>query len=267
MSSKESPELNPVLPMLESITPEPLSLKEMPDTAPLQFETAEYAHQADDRKCGQCNQQMMDRYYKLNGRRICSSCLESKKASASKSDVNFYKALFFGFGAAFAGLILYSTFEIVTGWVIGYLSLAVGYIIAKAMLKGSGGVGSRKLQIAAALLTYGAVSLAAIPVSIHQFSKEKGKAVVQAERKSKDESSAPVVSTKPAGSKHPGLLSSLGILLFIGLASPFLELSGGFSGIIGLVILFVGINIAWKNTKGIELQILGPFTLNAKEAQ
>jgi hypothetical protein len=45
----------------------------------------------------------------------------------------------------------------------------------------------------------------------------------------------------------------------IGLASPFLELQESFGGIIGLVILFVGIRIAWRITAAKLPEISGPF--------
>jgi hypothetical protein len=73
----------------------------------------------------------------------------------------------YGIGAAVAGLILYATFAIATGIVIGYVSLAVGWMVGKAILKGSGGVGGRRYRITAALLTYAAVSMAAVPIWIH----------------------------------------------------------------------------------------------------
>jgi hypothetical protein len=53
--------------------------------------------------------------------------------------------------------------------------------------------------------------------------------------------------------------AAIGTLLFAGLASPFLELGDEPGGIIGLVILFVGMNIAWKLTAGAKLDIVGPF--------
>ena len=56
-----------------------------------------------------------------------------------------------------------------------------------------------------------------------------------------------------------GLGAALLQLTFIGLASPFLELQDPLHGLIGLVILFVGIRIAWKIAAGTETQILGPF--------
>ncbi len=64
-------------------------------------------------------------------------------------------------------MILYATFAIATGIIIGYISLAVGWMIGKAIMKGSGGVGGRRYQITAAALTYCAVSMAAVPIGIH----------------------------------------------------------------------------------------------------
>jgi hypothetical protein len=53
--------------------------------------------------------------------------------------------------------------------------------------------------------------------------------------------------------------AAIGALLFAGLASPFLELPDGFSGLIGLVIIFVGMRIAWKMAGAPKLEIFGPF--------
>ena len=53
---------------------------------------------------------------------------------------------------------------------------------------------------------------------------------------------------------------ALAYLAFLGLASPFLELESPLSGVIGLVILFVGIQIAWKMTAGPPVpEISGPY--------
>jgi hypothetical protein len=273
MAPTDSHDPNTLSPF-DPISPEPLSLKDSPGSQPLQFETAEYKDQSGVERCSQCIQPLTGAYYKLNGQRMCPTCTELAKSNQLKTEGSFSRALIFGIGAAIVGLILYSTFAIVTGLVIGYLSLAVGYIIAKAMMKGSGGVGGRKLQIAAVLLTYGAVSLSAVPIQIYLLSKEKGADKKQVETKvlpggspQDPDGSTVVVTAEPKSPKKADVLSVLGILLLVGLASPFLELTTGFGGIIGLVILFVGIQIAWKITKGIELQILGPFGLKAKESQ
>ena len=54
--------------------------------------------------------------------------------------------------------------------------------------------------------------------------------------------------------------AALGSLVVIGLISPFLELASPIHGIIGLIILLVGMQIAWKTTAGKSVEILGPFT-------
>jgi hypothetical protein len=249
-----------------------MSQTESAGPEPLQFEKAEYAGKPGVEECSTCHQQMIDSYYRLNDRRICAPCAELAKTNQLKTDGNFFRSLFFGIGAAIAGLILYAAFAIATGWVIGYLSLAVGYIIAKAMMKGSGGVGGRKFQIAAVLLTYGAVSLAAIPVAIHGYSGKSGDGNSQVQTQpqpageSQDPNKQAVASSQSEGGSGAGFLSAIGALLLIGLASPFLELSEGIHGILGLVILFVGLNIAWKTTEAAEFQLLGPFSLAKKES-
>jgi hypothetical protein len=278
MSPKEPPDLNPIAPVFDSISPEPLQLSQTGSTgsAPPQFETAEYADKPGIEKCSQCNQQIMGSYYRLNNRRVCPACAELAKASRLNTEGNFFRGLIFGIGAAILGLIVYSAFEIATGWIIGYLSLAVGYIIAKAMMKGSGGLGGRRFQIAAALLTYAAVSLSAVPVAIHQIATKGINGDKQAQTQTltptggesqNSDTQAAVVSNQSERDKSAGLFSALGFLLLLGLASPFLELASGVSGIIGLVILFVGINIAWKTTGAAQIQILGPFGVEARASR
>jgi hypothetical protein len=44
------------------------------------------------------------------------------------------------------------------------------------------------------------------------------------------------------------------------LVSPFLELANPAHGIIGLIILLVGIRIAWKIAAGRQLNISGPIS-------
>ena len=98
----------------------------------------------------------------------CPGCAEKMRGElAQDTHAAYVRAIPFGVGAAILGMILYATFAIVTGIVIGYAALAVGWLVGKAMITGSNGVGGRRYQIVAVLLTYAAVSTAAIPVWIH----------------------------------------------------------------------------------------------------
>jgi hypothetical protein len=124
-----------------------------------QFATAEYAGSGD--VCKSCNQAISGAYYRINGALACDRCTTQLQTQLPKdSHAAFVRALMFGIGAAVLGLIGYAAFSIITGIRIGYISLAVGWLIGKAMRTGSRGIGGRRYQIAAALFTYAAVSMA-----------------------------------------------------------------------------------------------------------
>jgi hypothetical protein len=191
----------------------------------------------------------------------------------------FVRGLVFGIGGAIVGLVIYSAFGIITGLVIGYVSLAVGYIVGKAMMKGSNGIGGRRYQVAAVLLTYSAVSMSAVPIGISQFMKQKKAqqqnlvrhdpaAGPQSDSAASSEPAADVdaPSQPTPGKPKPSLGAALGMLAIAGLTSPFLELQDPLHGVIGLIILFVGMRIAWSLTAGAKLDILGPFRTSPQPA-
>jgi hypothetical protein len=247
----------------------------MTDNIP-QFGTAEYKVTSGAETCKSCKQAVTDSYYRVNGMLACERCVGQLKGQIPKdTHAAFVRGITFGIGGAVIGLVLYSTFSIITGIVLGYISLAVGWIIAKAIKMGSGGIGGRRYQIAAAALTYAAVSMAAIPIYISQMNKGKTQSAPQVQtapsaadpaNSNQDQPGAsPTPSSQRGSSGKPkmNLAAALGMMALLGLASPFLELQDPVHGAIGLVILFVGINIAWRMTAGLKLDILGPFAASA----
>jgi hypothetical protein len=242
-----------------------------------QFGTAEYKSASGSDRCKSCQQELTGTYFRINGMLACEKCTRQLQAQTPKDTHAIYvRGILFGVGGAIAGLILYSAFGIITGIEIGYVALAVGWLVGTAIKKGSHGVGGRRYQIAAVALTYAAVSLSAIPLGISYMMKEKKPAVATAASRSSSGSSTTDPNTTPS-SKDSDIVGQpvkqqrsvgtiVGALIVAGLASPFLELQGGFSGIIGLVIIFVGMRIAWKITAGPRLEILGPFQANGPRA-
>jgi len=236
-----------------------------------QFATAEYASTGD--RCKSCNQPISGPYYRINGSLACERCTTQLQSQIPKdSHAAFARALLFGGGAAIVGLIGFATFVIITKISIGFVSLAVGWLIGKAMHKGSNGVGGRRYQIAAAVLTYAAVSMAAIPIYIALAPSQKAKspAHVQSSPSSPPASSsapnadqpsdqASETASSPESKPKMNFLTAIGALVLLGLASPFLELQDPFHGVIGLIILFVGIQFAWKQTAAPKIDIVGPF--------
>ena len=237
-----------------------------------QFGTAEYKSASGPDRCKSCQQELSGAYFRINGLLACEKCTRQLQAQTPQdTHAAYVRGILFGVGGAIVGLILYSAFGIATGIRLGYIALAVGWLVGTAIKKGSNGIGGRRYQIAAVALTYAAVSLSAIPVGIYYIVKEKNAAQI-----SHPPDSSPASNTTLPGSASPqddppasgqrstaSLTSAAGALLFAGLASPFLELSEGVSGLIGLVIIFVGIRIAWKMTGRPPLEILGPFQAHA----
>ena len=226
-----------------------------------QFGTAEYVGTSGGDHCQFCHQPIAA-YYRTNDAMTCPSCADKmQRELAPDSHAAFVRAVVFGIGAAILGMILYATFAIVTGIVIGYAALAVGWIVGKAMIQGSKGVGGKRYQIVAVLLTYAAVSTAAIPVWIHYAGEHKRTTRSSPQQASSSEQGADSDQLNGATAKErPAFLAAIGTLIALGLASPFLEFSGDPMGaLIGLVILFVGMRFAWRFTAARAPAIFGPF--------
>ena len=231
--------------------------------------------------CQYCHQPISGTYYRVHDAMACPACTEKVRTELAKDTHTAYvRALLFGIGAAIVGMILYATFEITTGLVIGYVSLAVGWMVGTAMKKGSGGVGGRRYQFTAALLTYAAVSMAAVPVWIHYTMEHRPahtqtsqtKAQLAEEQKQLENESgqanqntaapAPEPATPEPEAPRQSRLEALGHLALLGIASPIVEIwdSGpNFGWMIGIFILFIGIRIAWTLTAGVRVAVFGPF--------
>jgi len=262
--------------------------------------------------CSICGQAVGKWYFRVNNAMSCLNCAQAAKHAASGDSAGaFARALVFGGSAAIVGLIVYAAFGILTGLIAGYLSLGVGYLVGKAMMMGSRGVGGRRYQVAAVLFTYAAVSMAAIPIEVG-----RGVRQYRAQTQTRRAMSAVPADQKMAGSAeadqrlrqefggaaarpfppHPGsrnssasaanqgqgpamdggaasaqvrssggvrpaanMAAALAYLTVMGLASPLLELQEPISGVIGLVILMIGIRIAWQLTAAKRVEIIGPF--------
>jgi uncharacterized protein (DUF983 family) len=206
-----------------------------------QFSTAEYHGKPGETSCKTCGREIVGSFYKVNGALTCAQCAQKIKEQMSKdSHPAFVRGVLFGVGGAILGLVIYVAFTLITGLIAGIISLAVGYLVGKAIVRGSGGIGGRRYQVAAVLLTYMAVSLAAVPIALSQYHKQHD-------------------AQQQAQVAYPATPRAIGTLALLGLASPFLALSSPGQGAIGLIILFVGLRIAWRITAGRPVSILGPF--------
>jgi hypothetical protein len=212
-----------------------------------QFATAEFAPATPAMTCRACKGPISSAYYQVNGLTACPACAQKLQARLPPdSHAAFVRGLAFGTAGAIAGFALYVAFALLTGLVIGWVSLAVGFIVGKAVSFGSGGVGGRRYQMVAAVLTYLAVSMSAVPIAIHQMNEHRSHV------QSSDAAAPPQA--------HMSAAKAIGVLAVVGVASPLLALQDPLHGIIGLIILFVGIRFAWRFTAGTRVGISGPYS-------
>jgi hypothetical protein len=232
--------------------------------------TAQPGSPATDR-CSLCNQPIAATYYRLNEKMACPACLNKARAvRASDAPAAYVRALTAGFGAAVAGMLAYALIAIILrGWVISLMAVAVGFMVGAAMMKASKAVGGRRYQITAALLTYAAVSTAAIPIWIYFANQHRTQLTerqkLQAEqRELEQENGQASQEPQPPPSQPSGSLARIGAvagrLAMLGLLSPFLQLENDpLWGGMGLVILFFGIRTTWTITAGRPFEVYGPF--------
>src|SRR5947209_3846530 len=151
----------------------------MAEADDIQFQTAEFAAPAIP-TCALCRAEIAGSYYHLNGSVICTVCAGQKRASLEPPRGRvFLKSLLYGLGAALAGSALYAIVLLATGAEFALLSILVGVMVGKAMLKGSGGRGGRKLHIAAVLLTYGSITTGYVPAIVKEMLQHSQKSAAQ----------------------------------------------------------------------------------------
>jgi len=228
----------------------------MTSDAPVpQFSTAEYASQPSNLTCAACRHQISGSYFQIKGAPVCAECTDKIRAQIPKdSHAAFVRAVIFGIVGAVIGCALYVAFTLATGIIIGFVSLAVGLIVGKAMQIGSRGVGGRRYQIVAVLLTYLAVSMATVPIALHQLSQRGA----QQQTQPADQTQSAQSGTQPR--RQVSIGRAIVVLAGIGIASPILELQDPVHGVIGLIILFVGLRFAWQFTAQRTVSVSGPYT-------
>ena len=232
----------------------------MPGVDSLQFEQAEFDDPAKGPRCTLCRMQSGESYFHLAGEVICPACAGSwQEAQRKPSSSKLMRGFVYALGAAIGGAILMAVVTEVTGYQFALVSIAVGYLVAKALLKGTGGLGGRRCQVLAVVLTYFAVTTSFVPLVVRGLSeapKTPQTAEAQPEsRPSTQESAKGEQAASPAA-----LAIGLALIVAISLASPFLILGEGFSGIINALIIFFALSQAWRMTKADERALTGPFS-------
>lgn len=264
-----------------------------PAEEPIQFDTAEPVGggaTATALACTACSKEITTSYYEVNGAIVCAACrgrLQVQLTAGSRSG-RMGKAVGFGLIAAAVGSGLYYTVLALTGYEIGLVAIIVGFLVGRAVNRGSNGRGGRAYQVLAVGLTYFAIVTTYIPMIIKSAKEQAAveatadstatKAV--AEKAPAPATIAPaapqaqlqgsVVATptpiEAADSKAEKLsvakvVIGLGVLLAFAAAVPILA---GMDNIIGMVIIGFALFEAWRQNQRLQLTITGPYKVGAK---
>ena len=235
--------------------------------APLQFDTAiprvtpSAIGTTEGVACALCHRTIPDEYYDVNGQSVCDLCRSqlAQLAETPRSWSVFAMAGLFGLGAAIAGAILYYAVIAITNFEIGFVAIAIGYMVGWAVRKGAGGRGGRRFQVLALLLTYWAVGLAYTPITFKQMIEEDKKQTAQAS------TTAPEPTTTDTSDvTTTELATAVAFLVGFSLALPVLVVISSLPGglISGAIIAF-GMQQAWKMTAVPTLLISGPYRIAA----
>ncbi len=246
-------------------TPNPLPSFDQAD-----FARADYANaQAPPDACAYCYRGLPGEYYRVDGHLACPQCAGHTQSLVPPDSHKAYsKALLYGMVTAALCCIAYALLEM-TGFMIGYVAIGVGWAVAKAMMKASNGLGGRRYQWTAMLLTYAAISIAFMPVMFKAINNSRAKHATTSGQTAGTPASTPNTpatagtAPKPAGGFGKAILA-MALLCAIGLFSPFLKFffSVGI-GLFGLFFLFIGMQTAWRLTRRTAAVIDGPYASSA----
>jgi hypothetical protein len=231
------------------------------DAPQLQFDRAEFTDT--QLKCAQCSSPIASVYFLLSNQKICSSCSETAKSTQSRGNAShIMSGIVYGAGAAFACCVVYAIITMTTGMQLALISIAVGYLIGKAMRKGSEGFGGRRLQVAAVVLTYLSITGSYIPLMYGEMAKVEAKRLTAANNGETSQAATALKTITPQGRAIVTLILATGTSFLF----PIFELAHPASGVIGLLILYFGLSRAWKETARDSRLLMGPYALGAQNA-
>jgi len=147
--------------------PPPPPLPPQPD--PLQFDKVEYAETPSSMaSCVACAQPITDIYYEANGKIVCPRCKEQLKGSIHGGSrlARFGRAFLFGLGAAILSAAAYYLICKITNSELAIATIAMGWLIGKAVHTGANSRGGWFYIITAVTLTYLSIGASVLALAL-----------------------------------------------------------------------------------------------------
>jgi DNA-directed RNA polymerase subunit RPC12/RpoP len=264
---------------------------------PLQFDVAEGGGSAARHaasSCARCSAPITTAYYEVNRLIVCPDCRAALATPAGSKLRRVSAAVGLGALAAFGGSILYFAVAAITGREFGLVAIVVGFMVGKAVRKGSRGRGGWAYQTLAVSLTYLAIVSTYVPLIAKEFQNMPARsahhrssrpatdtlavtpegsaarsaagdstiAATQADSGFPISQAGTPTAEGPVATRRPVHLGIgtivLGILALV-LVAAIAPIAAGFSNLIGLLIIGIAVFEAWKLNRRVSLTITRPY--------
>ncbi len=226
-----------------------------PDAASesLNFDRAEFDSNPGN-VCAQCSTPITDTYFTVGTSMFCDRCHATLRA-ATAPGIGLTR---FGGASALGGLAgvlgggLWLLVTELTGYEIGLIAIAVGFLVGTGVRLGSRGIGGVVYQLLAVALTYSAIVMTYVPaIANEMIQSEEFQSEFQAGVEEGTGGEADAISIKTG---------AWIVAIPFAFAVPFLL---GFENIIGLLIIGFALWQAWKMNARESIDWKGPFRLGA----
>jgi hypothetical protein len=264
------------------------------DAVALDFDTAEFRDgSAGGLSCHQCRLPVHDEYFTLGEGVYCARCAAALGELIARGPglAGFARAFVFGLGAAIGGAVLWGLVTQLTGYEIGLIAIAVGWLVGVAVRRGSGGLGGPAFQVLAILLTYFSIVATYVPSILEALEEQAAVefasvAPVAGEEGDPSSDGDAQWGSEPGTEEWPlaedgddpighrledgeaavvisGVPRAVLIALAFGfaIAAPFLM---GIENAMGLVIIGIALFEAWRQNKRFGLAPSGPFRVGER---
>jgi len=265
-------------------------------TGTLQFDTAELSDANGapaGLTCAACQTPLRTYYFEANGAVICAGCKQTVESRSSDGDGSrggrVARATLYGTCAALAGAALYYGVAALTGYVIGLIAIAVGYMVGLAVRTGSRGRGGWRYQTLAVALTHFAIGIAYFTQGMADMKKEKahdrtpaasaaatptagaiGDSTANSSGTSRTSEPSPPAKRRPAEPMVERLGAgtvALGLVALVGFIAA-LPILAGLSEfpqhVIGLIIVGIALRQAWVMNRRVHVAISGPYRVGER---
>jgi hypothetical protein len=244
----------------------------------LDFEKAEFDAPSTP-TCASCQCPITDGYFTLGPNFVCPNCRMGAANARPPGNAltRMFGAVLLGTVAAAVGSGLWMVVTELTGYEIGLIAIAVGFLVGRAVHIGSRSTGGLVYQLIAVFFTYTAIVLTYVPALVEEFgsSEEFTQGITEGHESTQPGggSATPDIGTSPraeepalapdepsAPSDAEGLVTVAAWIVAIPLAYavPFLL---GVENAIGILIIGFAVWQAWRMNAATVVEWQGPFRL------